>query len=486
MSQGGYAGALVGERYRLVEQLGAGGFGRVWKAVDERLRVDVAVKEVLLPQGGPGGAAAVNAARAEREARHAARLRNHPNVVAVHDVVIDRGVPWIVMELVTGRTLDDEIRAVGPIPAPRLSAIGDAVLGALAAAHAAGIVHRDVKPANVLLAADGRVLLTDFGIAVHAADTALTAAGTVVGSFEYIAPERAEGREAAPAGDLFSCGVTLYHAATGHSPFRRDSVSDSVLAVFAHHPAPLPGPGPLSGVIGQLMAKDPAARPTAEAALRTLRDPTAAAPAFPAPPAPPAVPAVPPGPGPVPTALDRTPAAPPAPAYGPPVPAYGPPPSFGPPSPSYGPPAPSYGPPVPSYGAAPVHAAATGNAAREPFEEDEDGAYGAGAAARGRAARAVLLRIVGGFALLGLGLALTAYLLLTYLVGEPSEAAATVTAAEVAVESVTAGAAVTGGVLAFPGGSPQRRLYLATGLGAVLTVLVTAVVSANAQISGIL
>ncbi|MFJ5885219.1 serine/threonine-protein kinase [Kitasatospora cineracea] len=458
MSQGGYAGALVGERYRLVEQLGAGGFGRVWKAVDERLRVDVAVKEVLLPQGGPSEAAAANAARAEREARHAARLRNHPNVVAVHDVVIDQGVPWIVMELVTGRTLDDEIRAVGPLPAPRLAAIGDAVLGALAAAHAAGIVHRDVKPANVLLAADGRVLLTDFGIAVHAADTALTAAGTVVGSFEYIAPERAEGREAAPAGDLFSCGVTLYHAATGHSPFRRDSVSDSVLAVFAHHPAPLPGPGPLSGVIGQLMAKDPAARPTAEAALRTLRDPAAAAPAFPAPPA---APPVPPGPGPVPTVLDRTPAPPP-------VPAYGPAPSYGPPPPSYGPPAPAYGPPVPAW---------------EPFEADEDGADGA--AARSRAARAVLLRIVGGFALLGLGLALTAYLLLTYLVGDLAEVDATVTAARVAVESVTAGAAIAGGVLAFPGGSPQRRLYLATGLGVVLTVLVTAVVSANAQISGI-
>lgn len=175
------------------------GFGRVWKAVDERLRVEVAVKEVLLPQGGPSEASAANAARAEREARHAARLRNHPNVVAVHDVVLDQGVPWIVMELVTGRTLDDEIRAVGAIPAPRLAAIGDAVLGALAAAHAAGIVHRDVKPANVLLADDGRVLLTDFGIAVHASDTALTAAGMVVGSFEYIAPERAEGREAAPA-----------------------------------------------------------------------------------------------------------------------------------------------------------------------------------------------------------------------------------------------------------------------------------------------
>ncbi|MEV7217546.1 serine/threonine-protein kinase [Kitasatospora cineracea] len=466
MSQGGYAGALVGERYRLVEQLGAGGFGRVWKAVDERLRVDVAVKEVLLPQGGPSEAAAANAARAEREARHAARLRNHPNVVAVHDVVIDQGVPWIVMELVAGRTLDDEIRAVGPLPAPRLAAIGEAVLGALAAAHAAGIVHRDVKPANVLLAADGRVLLTDFGIAVHAADTALTAAGTVVGSFEYIAPERAEGREAAPAGDLFSCGVTLYHAATGHSPFRRDSVSDSVLAVFAHHPAPLPGPGPLSGVIGQLMAKDPAARPTAEAALRTLRDPAAAAPAFPAPPAAPPVPPgpVPPGPGPVPTVLDRTPAPPPAPAYGAA-------PSYGPPPPSYGPPAPAYGPPVPAW---------------EPFEADEDWADGAdGAAARSRAARAVLLRIVGGFALLGLGLALTAYLLLTYLVGDLAEVDATVTAARVAVESVTAGAAIAGGVLAFPGGSPQRRLYLATGLGVVLTVLVTAVVSANAQISGI-
>ncbi|BAJ31261.1 MULTISPECIES: serine/threonine-protein kinase [Kitasatospora] len=472
MSQGGYAGALVGERYRLVEQLGAGGFGRVWKAVDERLRVEVAVKEVLLPQGGPSEASAANAARAEREARHAARLRNHPNVVAVHDVVLDQGVPWIVMELVTGRTLDDEIRAVGAIPAPRLAAIGDAVLGALAAAHAAGIVHRDVKPANVLLADDGRVLLTDFGIAVHASDTALTAAGMVVGSFEYIAPERAEGREAAPAGDLFSCGVTLYHAATGHSPFRRDSVSDSVLAVFAHHPEPLPGPAPLADVVGRLLAKDPAARPTAEAALRALHEASAAAagavppqPAPPVVPAVPAVPAVPPGPGPVPTALDRSPAPPPA---------------FGPPSPSYGPPAyapPAYPPPAyapPAYGP-PGYAAVTEDAALDPFGVGEE---------LPESGSPVLLRIVGGFAMLGLGLAVTAYVLLSYLVGETPASAASVTGAKVAVEAVSAGAAITGGVLALPGGSPQLRLYLGAGLGVLLTVLVTAVIAANAHITG--
>ncbi|MGO4758134.1 serine/threonine-protein kinase, partial [Streptomyces sp. 2MCAF27] len=233
--------------------MGSGGFGRVWKAWDERLRVDVALKEVTLSQAGSGEERTERVNRAVREARNAAGLRTHPNIVAVHDVVREAGVPWIVMELVTGDSLEEEIRERGRIPAAEVRGIAQAVLEALRAAHAAGIVHRDVKPSNVMLADDGRALLADFGIAVHDADTALTATGGVIGSLEYIAPERIANGDDGPAGDLFSLGVTLYQAVEGVSPFRRTTPTASVAAVMAHEPDPPTHAGELAGLLMRLL-----------------------------------------------------------------------------------------------------------------------------------------------------------------------------------------------------------------------------------------
>ncbi|WP_149256940.1 serine/threonine-protein kinase [Actinomadura sp. K4S16] len=186
------AGRLLGGRYRLAESLGSGGFGQVWKANDETLGVPVAVKGMRLPPG-TDAEQGERLARAEREARNAARLRDHPNIVTVHDVVVDGGVPWIVMRLVTGRSLEQRLREEGPLQVEEAARVATSLLNALGAAHAAGILHRDVKPANVMLADNGGVLLTDFGIAVHQADTALTATGLIIGSSEYLAPERADG-----------------------------------------------------------------------------------------------------------------------------------------------------------------------------------------------------------------------------------------------------------------------------------------------------
>ncbi|MFI1856051.1 serine/threonine-protein kinase [Streptomyces sp. NPDC020480] len=263
-------GRLVAGRYRLIGELGSGGFGRVWKARDESLRVDVALKEVTLSSAGSGAERTERVNRAIHEARNAARLRAHPNIVAVHDVVREDDVPWIVMELVTGDTLEEEIRERGRVPAAEVRRIAQAVLGALGAAHAVGIVHRDVKPSNVMLADDGRVLLADFGIAVHDADTALTATGGVIGSLEYIAPERIGHGDDSPAGDLFSLGVTLYHAVEGVSPFHRATPTASVAAVMAHEPDPPKHAGELAGLLTRLLDKAPATRATVSEALAML------------------------------------------------------------------------------------------------------------------------------------------------------------------------------------------------------------------------
>ncbi|MEW1864040.1 protein kinase [Streptomyces sp. NPDC088194] len=263
-------GQLVGGRYRLVRRLGAGGFGRVWQAHDESLRVEVAVKEVWLPPAMNGAERAERVVRAERESRNAARLRNHPNIVTVHDVVVENGVPWTVMQLVDGTSLADHGTARGPLPVAEAVNVAAALLSALGAAHDAGIVHRDVKPDNVMLADDGQVLLTDFGISVHQADTALTAAGGFIGSIEYIAPERARGADEQAASDLFSLGVTLYQALEGVSPFRRGTPAATLAAVLLDEP-PAPGrAGELAPLIAQLMAKDPELRPTVAAAQAML------------------------------------------------------------------------------------------------------------------------------------------------------------------------------------------------------------------------
>ncbi|MZD06463.1 protein kinase [Streptomyces sp. SID5785] len=197
------------------ERLGAGGFGEVWRARDERLGLDVAVKSVWIPLSVSYEERHQRLVRAEREARNAARLRDHPNVVAVHDVIVHDGVPRIVMQLVDGVSLQQRLEQNGPLGVGETVRIGAALLGALSTAYAAGIHHRAIKPANVMLTRDGHILLVDFGIAVHQHDTALTETGMIIGSVEYLAPERARGEPAGPAADLFSLGATLYQTVEG-------------------------------------------------------------------------------------------------------------------------------------------------------------------------------------------------------------------------------------------------------------------------------
>lgn len=255
------AGHVVGGRYRLDAELGAGGFGRVWRAHDETLGVDVAIKELRLLPGMSAAEEAERLARATREARNAARLRRHEHIVAIHDIVTEDGLPWIVMELVDGVSLDDHVAAHGPLSADQAATVAAALLSAIGAAHREGVVHRDIKPANVLIDRNGRVLITDFGTAVHATDTALTATGMLVGSPEYTAPERLRGTEGLPAGDLFSAGVTLYQAIEGVSPFRRPTAAATLTAVLMDEP-PMPRrAGALTQLIVRLLDKDPARRP---------------------------------------------------------------------------------------------------------------------------------------------------------------------------------------------------------------------------------
>ena len=263
-------GRLVGGRYRLVARLGAGGMGRVWRAHDLTLAIDVAVKEVSLPFTLSEEQQAERLRRAEREARNTVRLRDQPGIVTVHDVVVEDGVPWIVMQLVAGRSLAEHLREHGPLSVENTAKVADTLLHALSAAHAAGIVHRDVKPANVLLADDGRVLLTDFGIAQHETDTSLTMTGAIVGSAEYMAPERTRGADSGPPGDLFSLGVTLYHAVEGVSPFRRDTPTATMTAVLFEQPPVPTRAGRLAPLLAGLLAKEPAQRPMIPAALALL------------------------------------------------------------------------------------------------------------------------------------------------------------------------------------------------------------------------
>ncbi|MEV7283224.1 serine/threonine-protein kinase [Streptomyces sp. NPDC093252] len=245
--------------------------GTVWRARDEKLLREIAVKEVRPPAGLTGPNLDRMYRRLEREAWAAARISD-PTVVTVHDVAVDDGRPWIVMELVRGRSLGELLRSQGPITPSRAAHIGAEVLGALRAAHAVGVEHRDVKPANVLLADDGRVVLSDFGIATVEGSTQLTLTGELVGSPEYLPPERALGRASGPESDLWSLGVLLYTAVEGTSPFRRATPLDTLRAVVD---SDLPAPrraGPLAPVIEGLLHKDPARRLPADQLARALRE----------------------------------------------------------------------------------------------------------------------------------------------------------------------------------------------------------------------
>ncbi|MFD7740729.1 serine/threonine-protein kinase [Streptomyces sp. MJM8645] len=267
-------GTVIGGRYTLTRPLGAGGFGQVWQAHDPVLGVDVAVKQVRLDGALPDKARAELLARAAREARHAARLRDHPHIVTVYDVVeVDEGpwrVPWIVMQWVDGHSLAEELKRDGPLDPERAARVAEALLGALDAAHRAGVVHRDVKPANVLLAADGSVLLADFGIAVAQTDPRLTPTTLVIGSPGYMAPERWQGADSDGRADLFSLGVTLYEALEGVLPFR----PENPIAALTEEPRPTERAGALAPLLLALLEKDPARRPTVDAARKLLSPPS--------------------------------------------------------------------------------------------------------------------------------------------------------------------------------------------------------------------
>jgi len=255
-------GRLIAGRYRLLAKLGHGGMGTVWRAKDETVDREVAVKEPRVPDHLPDRERANAFERMRREARAAARL-DHPVVVNVHDVAVVDGRPWIVMELVQGRSLGDALQE-GTLGVREAARIGLEVLGALEAAHAAGILHRDVKPDNVLLGRHDRVVLTDFGIAQIEGETNLTDTGGFVGSPEYIAPERVLGQRPGPASDLWSLGVVLYAATEGVSPFRRSNTPATLQSVLNSAPAePASAKGPLARAINGLLQKDPSHRPTA-------------------------------------------------------------------------------------------------------------------------------------------------------------------------------------------------------------------------------
>ncbi|MDO0912401.1 serine/threonine-protein kinase [Streptomyces sp. DT2A-34] len=255
-------GRLIAGRYRLLAKLGHGGMGTVWRAKDETVDREVAVKEPRAPDHLPERERTNVFERMRREARAAARL-DHPAVVNVHDVAVVDGRPWIVMELVQGRSLGAALQE-GTLGARDTARIGLEVLGALEAAHAAGILHRDVKPDNVLLGRHDRVVLTDFGIAQIEGETNLTDTGGFVGSPEYIAPERVLGQRPGPASDLWSLGVVLYAASEGVSPFRRSNTPATLQSVLNATPAPpASAQGPLAEAINGLLQKDPARRPNA-------------------------------------------------------------------------------------------------------------------------------------------------------------------------------------------------------------------------------
>lgn len=264
-------GLLVAGRYRLVDSIGSGGMGRVWRAHDEVLHRAVAIKELTAAFYVSDSDQAVLLARTRAEARAAARI-NHSAVVTVHDVLEHDGRPWIVMELVEGSSLADAVKERGRIEPQETARIGLWVLRALRAAHTAGVLHRDVKPGNVLLGRDGRVLLTDFGIAQIEGDSTITRTGEVVGSVDYLAPERVRGHDPGPASDLWALGATLYTAVEGRSPFRRTSPLSTMQAVVEDEAEEPGSAGPLGPVITALLRKDPAERPDAAEAEQLLAE----------------------------------------------------------------------------------------------------------------------------------------------------------------------------------------------------------------------
>ncbi|MFE3458318.1 serine/threonine-protein kinase [Nocardiopsis aegyptia] len=267
-------GRLLASRYRLEEVLGTGGMGRVWKGTDTLLDRPVAVKELTTPAHLPPHEIEVLRTRMLREARSAAQL-SHPSIITVFDVAEEDGRPWIVMELVRGPSLGDLITSDGVIGVGRAAGIGEQMAAGLAEAHGRGIVHRDVKPGNVLIAGNDRAVLTDFGIAHLDGSTHLTSTGLLIGSPSYLAPEVAQGQAATPASDLWSLGVTLYQAVEGGLPFDRPTPMATLTAIVTQDLPVSERAGALRPLLEALCEKRPEDRPTvteARARLREIRD----------------------------------------------------------------------------------------------------------------------------------------------------------------------------------------------------------------------
>ena len=295
----------VGNRYTPLERLGSGAMGVVWRAHDELLHRDVAIKQLLLP--GLNEAEVDEACRrALREARIAARLQ-HPNAIGVFDVVVEDGKPCLVMEFLPSRSLSAVLAERGTLPPAEAARIGAHVASALAAAHRAGVVHRDIKPGNVLIGADGTVKITDFGISRAVGDVTVTRTGMLAGTLAYLAPELARGADPTPAADVFSLGATLYALVEGRPPFDGgDNDLGMLHRIAGGRIVPPTRSGPLTPVLTRLLANDPAARPSADRASQDLAALTGSA----TPPTPPPTKALPPPPPYPPTAVAGTPRTP--------------------------------------------------------------------------------------------------------------------------------------------------------------------------------
>ncbi len=277
------AGRVIADRYSILASLGRGGVGTVWRARDTLLGREVAVKEVEFPSTLSEEEQALLRARVIREARATARL-NHPAAVAIFDVLQEYGRAYIVMELVDAPTLEELVHEQGPLPVERVARIAVDLLGALEAAHAQGVVHRDVKPGNVMVAEQGTAKLADFGIASVKGDPKITHTGLIMGSPAYMAPEQAKGEPAGPAADLWSLGATLYFALQGEPPFHKASAVATLTSVVYDDPKPPARAGRLAPVLMGLLRKEASRRPSAAELCSMLeetlgRTPTASAPA---------------------------------------------------------------------------------------------------------------------------------------------------------------------------------------------------------------
>lgn len=250
---------VIAGRYRLLSEIGSGGMGTVWRARDETLRRDVAIKEFSLPTDMPAAEQAMLRERMLREARAAAAL-THPSVITIYDVVDFDDRPWIVMELLPSRTLLDVVNQDGPMDPAVVAGVGKQLLGALTTAHRAGVLHRDVKPGNILLDEHGRATLGDFGVARSLNEPSLTGTGVLVGSPSYMAPERARGEEPSEASDLWALGATLFTAVEGHAAFDRGDPMPTLTAVVGEAQGPYLHAGPLAPVLDGLLTKNPTHR----------------------------------------------------------------------------------------------------------------------------------------------------------------------------------------------------------------------------------